>query len=789
MTRFLGYPDRWSAAPGERVRFMVSCEDAAEYRVDLVRLHSSRLGPDAPPFREEAIEAPINGRYPARTQAIHAGSCAVVDPGPALPAPGSFTLQAHVWPTLPGHRPQALLGTWSEATGKGFGLFLDADGALSLRLDGQTLGTGVPLENRHWYLVAGSYDADRGLARVVQIPCAGHRFHPFSAVVREAPMRSPEPGPGPFLIAAWHAGDAPRDIEPTCQGPGGERPAGDGPVAREPIGGSPAGSGPVAGSPSGGARPCLHAGHFDGKLERPRLSSAALDDAGIEALGAHEPAGPGLASLVSAWDFSRDTPGTRIVDIGPARRDGHCVNLPARAMTGHAWSGESPDWRQAPADYGAIHFHHDDLYDCGWESDFELDVPDGLPSGVYAARLRAGEAEHHLPFYARAERSGPAADIAFLAPTATYMAYANIITLNFDPSSEAIGGGLPVFNEGDLLHLERPELGLSTYDHHRDGSGVCYSSRLRPVLAMQPLARMWGFTVDMLIVDWLEHAGLGFDVITDEDLHREGEALLSRYRLVVTGSHPEYYSLGMLDALEGWLNAGGRLMYMGGNGFYWRIAFHPELPGVLEVRRAEGGIRTWAAQAGEYHMSFTGELGGMWRRQRRPPNLIAGVGFISQGFDSGAPFRRRPAAGDPRAAFIFEGIDEEVIGDYGVCLGGAASWELDCVNPLLGTPAHALVVASSEGHSNIYELVPEEMLQSHPMTDATQNPDIRADMVFFETPKGGAVFSTGSIGYAGALGINRYDNGIARLTTNVLRRFADPTPFEMPDQPSLEPNS
>ena len=26
----------------------------------------------------------------------------------------------------------------------------------------------------------------------------------------------------------------------------------------------------------------------------------------------------------------------------------------------------------------------------------------------------------------------------------------------------------------------------------------------------------------MLIVDWLEHTGLGFDVITDEDLHPRG---------------------------------------------------------------------------------------------------------------------------------------------------------------------------------------------------------------------------------------------------------------------------
>ena len=744
MTRLLGYPDRWSAAPGERVRFMVSCEDAAEFRVDLVRLHSSRLGPDAPPYREEEIEAPVNGRYPARTQAIHAGSFALVDPAPPLPAPGSFTLQAYVWPTMPGDRPQALLGTWSEVTGCGFGLFLDADGALALRLDGETLSTGVPIASRHWYLVAGSFDAARGLARVVQIPCAGHRFHAFSPAAREAEVPAPVPGPGPFLIAACHAGDA-------ASGPG--------------PGASPA---------------CLASSHFDGKIERPRLAGRALDDESIEALGAHEPEGAGLASLLSAWDFCREISGTRIVDIGPARQHGRCVNLPARAMTGHAWSGESPDWRQAPADYGAIHFHHDDIYECGWENDFELRVPDGLPSGVYAARLRAGEAECHLPFYVRAPRGAATADIAFLAPTATYMAYANIITLNFDPLSEAVNGGLPVFNEGDLLLLERPELGLSTYDHHRDGSGVCYSSRLRPVLAMQPLSRMWGFTVDMLIVDWLEHAGLGFDIITDEDLHREGEELLSRYRVVVTGSHPEYYSLRMLDALEAWLNQGGRLMYMGGNGFYWRIAFHPELPGVIEVRRAEGGIRTWAAQAGEYHMSFTGELGGMWRRQRRPPNLIAGVGFISQGFDSGAPYRRRPEADDPRAAFIFDGIDEEVVGDYGVCLGGAASWELDCVNPLLGTPAHALVVASSEGHSNIYELVPEEMLQSHPMTDATQNPDIRADMVFFETPGGGAVFSTGSIGYAGALGIDCYENSIARLTTNVVRRFADATPFEMP---------
>ena len=53
-------------------------------------------------------------------------------------------------------------------------------------------------------------------------------------------------------------------------------------------------------------------------------------------------------------------------------------------------------------------------------------------------------------------------------------------------------------------------------------------------------------------------------------------------------------------------------------------------------------------------------------------------------------------------------------------------------------------------------------------------------MVFFECPNGGAVFSTGSIAYAGSLPTKGYDNNVARLTTNVLRRFADPTPFVLP---------
>ena len=59
---------------------------------------------------------------------------------------------------------------------------------------------------------------------------------------------------------------------------------------------------------------------------------------------------------------------------------------------------------------------------------------------------------------------------------------------------------------------------------------------------------------------------------------------------------------------------------------------------------------------------------------------------------------------------------------------------------------------------------------------------IRADIAFFETPTGGAVFATGSITYCGSLLSNGGDNDISRLTRNVLLKFLDAqTVFEVPD--------
>jgi N,N-dimethylformamidase len=287
----------------------------------------------------------------------------------------------------------------------------------------------------------------------------------------------------------------------------------------------------------------------------------------------------------------------------------------------------------------------------------------------------------------------------------------------------------------------------------------------------------WQFVADTYLTAWLERAGQRFDVFTDEDLHHEGAELAGRYRALITGTHPEYYSTAMLDALEGYLEGGGRLMYMGGNGFYWRIAYHPTRRGVIEVRRAENGTRAWAADPGEAHHAFTGEYGGLWRSLGRAPNRLVGVGFAAQGFDGTTYYRRTAASHDARAGFVFKGVEGEVIGDHGR-FASASGQEIDRFDVRLGSPRHALVLASSENQPPGMLRTTEEFLMTVPLGN---DPNVRSDLVFFECPNGGAVFSTGSIGWGAALAHDDYDNDVARVTRNVLERFLDPTPFQIPD--------
>src|SRR4029077_17879569 len=90
-----------------------------------------------------------------------------------------------------------------------------------------------------------------------------------------------------------------------------------------------------------------------------------------------------------------------------------------------------------PEDYGAIHFHDDDLDDAGWEVDFRLTVPASLPSGIYATHLQVDDDEDYVPFVVRPPRGRATAPIALVLPTFSYLAYGNEHMLT-DPVNQEI---------------------------------------------------------------------------------------------------------------------------------------------------------------------------------------------------------------------------------------------------------------------------------------------------------------------------------------------------------------
>src|SRR5262249_18638862 len=104
-------------------------------------------------------------------------------------------------------------------------------------------------------------------------------------------------------------------------------------------------------------------GHFNGKIESPQLLCNALTHKELVSSYRTDVRSVKAAQLLASWDFSRHISGTEVADLGPYRLDGHTVNRPTRAVTGHKWTGRVQNWADAPTEYGAIHFHEDDLDD------------------------------------------------------------------------------------------------------------------------------------------------------------------------------------------------------------------------------------------------------------------------------------------------------------------------------------------------------------------------------------------------------------------------------------------
>ncbi|MDM9624946.1 hypothetical protein QTL95_03485 [Rhizobium sp. S152] len=459
------------------------------------------------------------------------------------------------------------------------------------------------------------------------------------------------------------------------------------------------------------------------------------------------------------WRFPTRGPVAALAPVAGGDAELVIHNAPIFAVASARFTGGVHDPRLDPEHFDAVHLHDDDFGGFDWSADMSIEVPAHARSGVYAVEITTSRGVEKLPFFVRPQQ--PRSAVGVLLPTATYLAYADE---QLPPHRYPWHGS----DRGHLFAIDNNFLSL--YDTHGDLSGVSLTSSRRPRATLRddyhyPLSNSPHLLpVDLQLLKFCGRHGLDVDLLTDHDLDAEGVAAIERYQLLLTGSHPEYWSSNMMKGLESYVQRGGSVGYLGGNGFYWVVAFQDDK---MELRRGKNDI--WSGRPGEIHMAMTGEPGGNWEdRGRHHPQALFGVTYVIMSFGPSRPYRRLEGSHHSEFAWLFDGVASDVFGQSGTVLGGAAGYEVDAVLRSGETPANLVRLAVADDFDESFQLRPDLWVADGEVERAALR---RSDMTAYRHEGGGFVFSASSVAWIGALPGAGEDNDVGRIMLNLIGKF------------------
>jgi N,N-dimethylformamidase len=232
------------------------------------------------------------------------------------------------------------------------------------------------------------------------------------------------------------------------------------------------------------------------------------------------------------------------------------------------------------------------------------------------------------------------------------------------------------------------------------------------------------------LLGWLEREKFAHDVYGETQFH-DGTLNLDDYEVLILGPHPEYWSRTMYYRLKDWVhNRGGKLLYLGGNGLNCEVEFLD--PFRIVVHNGDERVRIERGLESRFHTRAESEAS------------LLGVVFTYDGIMTSAPYE--VLASDH---WVFQGTglrNAQTFGHKSLhqrCPGGASGHETDKLSP--SSPANVVRLARG------------------------LNPDNGgADLSTYDTPCGGAVFSTGSVTWISSLLV---DDAVSQITANVIEKY------------------
>ncbi len=359
-------------------------------------------------------------------------------------------------------------------------------------------------------------------------------------------------------------------------------------------------------------------------------------------------------------------------------------------------------------------------------------------SGLYYFRARTNSgANFSFPWIVAPAR--PTARLAVLASNITWNAYnafggrSNYIHADKLPVTPTINSRceLPRYQDAEHGTWGYFEYARLSFDRPEPNNHIAFDEAITDPIEGRQACHIapaeWRF------IGWLEQQQIAYDYYAETQLHA-GVLDLSQYRALAITVHPEYWTRKMYERLKSWVfDEGGRLLYLGGNGLNCEVEMHDD--GSMTCHN--GSIESlWTSGMQGCDSRFA-------LRIESEANLL-GVVFTPTGAMTGAPYRVLD-----ESHWVFDGTslrNGDLFGKHSLhrrCPGGASGHETDKI--------------SENSPQNVQRLA-----------KGTNVDDGGAEMVIFQTPSGGEVFSVGSINYCASLPV---DPHIARITRNVLDRF------------------
>jgi len=369
---------------------------------------------------------------------------------------------------------------------------------------------------------------------------------------------------------------------------------------------------------------------------------------------------------------------------------------------------------------------------CDWEECFNFEIPNNYSSDIYFIRLYDDTDEYYIPLIIK---NNLQSDILVLVNTNTWEAYNDWAGLD---------------GKASLYKWEiYEEYNKTAYKYKGDHySNFVSYNRPNPINSFE--IKTFNFLYsnyqshklvgELFLLKWLTDNNYTYNIITDTDLHNN-PLILNQYKIFILNCHPEYWTFDMIKGLYNYIDNSGQVMYLAGNGLYWKTVVNENQ---IEVQK----------NANRHELN--NELGGKWiNLQDEIYPLPSSEKIIGQWYDSSSYDIQNsyPYEISDLNHWIFTDVNTEnnLIGTdtlnskFGYTHKGASGWEVD--------------MSYIDKQYTIAKGKP-------PSDDITHN----NDMIYYETEKNGKMFSVGSLTYTGSLLV---DNNISQITKNVLDYYIE----------------